>query len=87
MHVFFPFYHNANSSWIRLLIGGPSIHVLVVFFSSFFVFFVSVSPKALRRRPIAGSSIPYCPVEKRMPDCWSPIEPSAFKVRGKNYIK
>ncbi|XP_059452014.1 uncharacterized protein LOC132182712 [Corylus avellana] len=45
------------------------------------------SPKALRQRPIAGSSIPYCPVEKRMPDCWSPIEPSAFKVRGKNYIK
>ncbi|KAE8021620.1 hypothetical protein FH972_007494 [Carpinus fangiana] len=45
------------------------------------------SPKALRRRPIAGSSIPYCPVDKRMPDCWSPIEPSAFKVRGKNYIR
>jgi hypothetical protein len=45
------------------------------------------SPKAIRQRPIAGSSIPYCPVEKRMPDCWSPIEPSAFKVRGKNYFR
>jgi hypothetical protein len=79
-NVFLPFYYNANSYWITLLIGGPAINVRVFFF-------VSVSPKALRRRPIAGSSIPYCPVDKRMPDCWSPIEPSAFKVRGKNYIR
>ncbi|XP_050271436.1 uncharacterized protein LOC126715047 [Quercus robur] len=46
-----------------------------------------VSPKALRQKPMAGTSIPYCPVEKRIPDCWSPIEPSAFKVRGKNYLR
>ncbi|XP_038716935.1 uncharacterized protein LOC120010264 isoform X2 [Tripterygium wilfordii] len=47
-----------------------------------------VSPKALlQRRLIAGSSVPYCRVEKRMPDCWSTIEPSSFRVRGKNYFR
>lgn len=46
-----------------------------------------VSPKAFVRRPIAGSSIPYCPTDKKMTDCWSPIEPSTFKVRGKNYLR
>ncbi|GMY13535.1 hypothetical protein FCV25MIE_08774 [Fagus crenata] len=46
-----------------------------------------VSPKARLQKPLAGSSIPFCPVEKRMPDCWSPIEPSAFKVRGSNYFR
>ncbi|KAJ9135210.1 hypothetical protein P3X46_032419 [Hevea brasiliensis] len=45
------------------------------------------SPKALLQRPIAGSSIPYCPIDKRMPNCWSPIEPSTFKVRGQNYFR
>ncbi|XP_050224123.1 uncharacterized protein LOC126673855 [Mercurialis annua] len=45
------------------------------------------SPKALLQRPIAGSSLSYCPIEKKMPDCWSPIEPSSFKVRGQSYIK
>ncbi|WCJ20865.1 hypothetical protein M5689_003069 [Euphorbia peplus] len=45
------------------------------------------SPKALVQRPIAGSSIPVCPVDKKMPDCWSPIEPSSFKVRGQNYFR
>ncbi|KAH7532579.1 hypothetical protein FEM48_Zijuj04G0035600 [Ziziphus jujuba var. spinosa] len=45
------------------------------------------SPKLLRQRPIAGSTVPYCPVEKRMPDCWSPLEPSTFKVRAKNYLR
>ncbi|CAK7338606.1 unnamed protein product [Dovyalis caffra] len=46
-----------------------------------------VSPKALVQRPIAGSSIPHCPTEKKMPNCWSPIESSTFKVRGKNYFR
>ncbi|KAJ7974477.1 Protein ENHANCED DISEASE RESISTANCE 2 [Quillaja saponaria] len=45
------------------------------------------SPKALKQRPVAGSSVPLCPIEKQMPDSWSPIEPSSFKVRGKNYIR
>lgn len=38
-------------------------------------------------RPVAGSSVPYCPVGKKMSDCWSPIESSTFKVRGKNFIR
>ncbi|KDP45438.1 hypothetical protein JCGZ_09687 [Jatropha curcas] len=46
-----------------------------------------ISPKALRQKPIAGSSLPYCPIDKKMPNCWSPIEPSTFKVRGQNYFR
>ncbi|XP_062106738.1 uncharacterized protein LOC133818067 isoform X3 [Humulus lupulus] len=46
-----------------------------------------ISPKVLRQRPLAGSTVPHCPIEKRMPDCWSPIDPSTFKVRGKNYLR
>lgn len=49
--------------------------------------FVLVSPKGLLQRPKAGSTVPHCPIEKRIPDCWSPIEPSTFKVRGKNYFR
>ncbi|KAJ4707543.1 Protein ENHANCED DISEASE RESISTANCE 2 [Melia azedarach] len=45
------------------------------------------SPKVLLKRPVAGSSIPYCPLEKKMSDCWSPIEPSTFRVRGRNYFR
>ncbi|RXH89485.1 hypothetical protein DVH24_031842 [Malus domestica] len=46
-----------------------------------------LSPRTLAKRPLAGSTIPYCPVEKRIPDCWSPLEPNTFKVRGKNYLR
>ncbi|KAB5516314.1 hypothetical protein DKX38_026962 [Salix brachista] len=46
-----------------------------------------VSPKALVQRPIAGSSIPCCPTDKKITGCWSPIEPSTFKVRGRNYFR
>ncbi|XP_023530130.1 uncharacterized protein LOC111792749 isoform X1 [Cucurbita pepo subsp. pepo] len=45
------------------------------------------SSKALLRRPIAGSQVPFCPAEKKMLDCWSHIEPDSFKVRGVNYAK
>lgn len=48
---------------------------------------VSVSPKGLLHRPIAGSQVPYCPIDKKMSDSWSPIEPSTFKVRGRNYLR
>ncbi|KAL5806652.1 hypothetical protein ACOSQ4_029385 [Xanthoceras sorbifolium] len=47
----------------------------------------SFSPKVLLQRPMAGSSIHCCPLEKKMSDCWSPIEPSTFKVRGQNYFR
>uniref|UniRef100_A0A2P2K129 Protein ENHANCED DISEASE RESISTANCE 2 C-terminal domain-containing protein n=1 Tax=Rhizophora mucronata TaxID=61149 RepID=A0A2P2K129_RHIMU len=46
-----------------------------------------ISPRAFLQRPIAGSSIPYCPIDKKMPNCWSPIDPTTFKVRGKNYFR
>ncbi|XVE68035.1 hypothetical protein DITRI_Ditri09bG0035900 [Diplodiscus trichospermus] len=46
-----------------------------------------ISPKVLMQRPVAGTSVPYCPKEKNMPDCWSPLEPSSFKVRGQNYFR
>ncbi|GFS31031.1 CW14 protein [Actinidia rufa] len=46
-----------------------------------------LSPKILLKRPIAGSQVPYFPLEKKMSDCWSPIEPSTFKVRGQNYLR
>ncbi|XP_048494217.1 uncharacterized protein LOC104887432 isoform X2 [Beta vulgaris subsp. vulgaris] len=46
-----------------------------------------VSPRAPLQRPIAGSQIPYCPPEKKMSDCWSPIDPSNFKVRGHSYLR
>ncbi|GLU01990.1 hypothetical protein SLE2022_192630 [Rubroshorea leprosula] len=41
------------------------------------------SPRVYRdvylQRPVAGSSVPYCPSEKKMPDRWSHIDPSSFK--------
>lgn len=45
------------------------------------------SSKALLRRPIAGSQVPFCPLEKKIPDSWSDIEPGTFKVRGANYFR
>lgn len=46
-----------------------------------------LSSKMLLQRPIAGSQVPFCPLEKKMMDCWSHIEPGTFKVRGVNYFK
>ncbi|KAK4261226.1 hypothetical protein QN277_004255 [Acacia crassicarpa] len=46
-----------------------------------------LSSKTLLQRPIAGSQVPFCPVDKKMLDCWSHIDPSTFKVRGVNYFK
>lgn len=44
------------------------------------------SSKTLQR-PIAGSQVPFCPIDKKMLDCWSHIEPGTFKVRSINYFK
>ncbi|KAL4315279.1 hypothetical protein AHAS_Ahas15G0169200 [Arachis hypogaea] len=46
-----------------------------------------LSTKTLLQRPIAGSQVPFCPIDKKMLDCWSHIDPSTFKVRGVNYFK
>ncbi|XP_077211861.1 uncharacterized protein LOC143847075 [Tasmannia lanceolata] len=45
------------------------------------------STRSFVERPLAGSQVPFCPVEKKMLDCWSDIEPSTFKVRGVNYLR
>ncbi|KAI5580727.1 hypothetical protein BDE02_08G172800 [Populus trichocarpa] len=45
------------------------------------------SSKTILHRPQAGSQVPFCPVEKKMLDCWSQIEPCSFKIRGKNYFR
>lgn len=46
-----------------------------------------LSPKTILQRPIAGSQVPYCAIEKKISDSWSPIEPSTFKIRGQNYSR
>ncbi|KAJ6846767.1 uncharacterized protein M6B38_283170 [Iris pallida] len=43
--------------------------------------------KAFLERPLAGTQVPLCPLEKKMMDCWSQIDPSTFKVRGPNYFR
>ncbi|XP_010044689.2 uncharacterized protein LOC104433587 [Eucalyptus grandis] len=45
------------------------------------------SSKTLLQRPLAGSQVPFCPIDKKMFDSWSHIEPSSFKVRGENYLR
>ncbi|KAK8643532.1 hypothetical protein V6N13_012824 [Hibiscus sabdariffa] len=45
------------------------------------------SSKMLLQRPKAGSQVPFCPIEKKMLDCWSHIDPGSFKVRGENYFR
>ncbi|KAI7754856.1 hypothetical protein M8C21_000130 [Ambrosia artemisiifolia] len=46
-----------------------------------------LSPKPVLQRPTAGSQLPCCPIDKKMSDSWSPLEPSTFKVRGHNYLR
>ncbi|OVA09110.1 protein of unknown function DUF1336 [Macleaya cordata] len=43
--------------------------------------------KMVLERPIAGSQVPFCPIDKKMLDCWSHIEPGTFKVRAENYFR
>ncbi|KAL5722466.1 hypothetical protein ACHQM5_005982 [Ranunculus cassubicifolius] len=45
------------------------------------------STKLVLQRPLAGTQVPFCPLEKKMLDCWSAIDPSTFKVRGENYLR
>ncbi|KAK6913183.1 Protein ENHANCED DISEASE RESISTANCE 2, C-terminal [Dillenia turbinata] len=48
---------------------------------------VLCSPRTYVQRPLAGSQIPCCPNGKKMANCWSRVEPSTFKVRGKNFYR
>ncbi|MCL7037374.1 hypothetical protein MKW94_026674 [Papaver nudicaule] len=43
--------------------------------------------KTVIERPIAGSQVPFCPIDKKMFDCWSHIDPGSFKVRAENYFR
>ncbi|KAJ8760893.1 hypothetical protein K2173_021931 [Erythroxylum novogranatense] len=45
------------------------------------------SSKMILQRPVAGAQVPFCPVDKKMLDCWSIIEPCSFKARGQNYFR
>ncbi|XP_024994556.1 uncharacterized protein LOC112527928 isoform X2 [Cynara cardunculus var. scolymus] len=45
------------------------------------------SSKMHLQRPIAGSQVPFCPVEKTVLDSWSHVEPKTFRVRGVNYLR
>jgi hypothetical protein len=48
---------------------------------------VLVLSKMQLKRPIAGSQVPFCPIDKKMLDCWSTIDPNSFRVRGKTYLR
>lgn len=45
------------------------------------------SSKMFLQRPVAGSQVPFCPLEKKVPDSWSRVEPGTFKVRGPTYLR
>jgi len=63
---------------------------IIYLYDDLFIFLfcmVSVSSKMILHRPIAGSQVPFCPMEKKMLDCWSHIEPCSFKVRGQSYFR
>lgn len=51
------------------------------------LFSFSALGKPIIQRPIAGSQVMCSPLEKKMSECWSKIEPNIFKVRGRNYIR
>ncbi|CAH8383958.1 unnamed protein product [Eruca vesicaria subsp. sativa] len=39
------------------------------------------------KRPVAGSQVPFCPIDKKILDSWTTIEPNSFRVRGKTYLR
>ncbi|KAI3714234.1 hypothetical protein L1987_72831 [Smallanthus sonchifolius] len=45
------------------------------------------SSKMQLQRPIAGSQVPFCPVDKTVLDSWSHVEPKTFRIRGENYLR
>ncbi|XP_071693743.1 uncharacterized protein [Rutidosis leptorrhynchoides] len=45
------------------------------------------SSKMHLQRPIAGSQVPFCPVDKKDLNSWSPVEPKTFRVRAENYLR
>lgn len=52
-----------------------------------FLLSISALGKPLIERPIAGSQIMCSPLEKKISESWSRIEPNTFKVRARNYAR
>jgi len=77
------------SCWICCIMHFPILDVWCQFFylTNSWLSFVAVSPKAFKQKHLAGSSIPFCAIEKQTPGSWSQIEASSFRVRGKNYLR
>ncbi|KAI3516360.1 hypothetical protein L1887_15275 [Cichorium endivia] len=40
----------------------------------------TISSKMHIQRPIAGSQVPFCPIDKNMRNSWSPIDPQTFRI-------
>lgn len=73
-------------------VGGPSTKKKLSFTQSFKWKEVHENPiislgKPLIERPIAGSQIMCSPLEKKISESWSRIEPNTFKVRARNYAR
>ncbi|GFP79292.1 protein enhanced disease resistance 2 [Phtheirospermum japonicum] len=43
--------------------------------------------KPIIQRPIAGSQVMCSPLEKKLSESWSRVDPNTFKVRGRNYTR
>lgn len=63
------------------------IHVTMEFANFVSSFLLIVSTKAILEKPLAGSQVQFCALEKKMLDSWSPIEPNTFRVRGEHYLR
>ncbi|CAM0875352.1 unnamed protein product [Alopecurus aequalis] len=46
-----------------------------------------LSTKDFLERPLAGSQVQLCLLEKKVLNSWSHIEPGTFRVRGSNYLR
>lgn len=74
-------------SWvIEVNILNTDTFVCNFSWTSFFPL-ISVSANDFLERPLAGSQVPFCPMDKKVLNSWSHIEPCSFKVRGDNYFR
>lgn len=85
MHHYFILTKKHVASLFMFHIHLINCHISENWFYAFLCF--AVSSKALLRRPLAGSQVPYCPLGKRVPDSWSDVEPGSFRIRGANYFR
>eukprot|EP00850_Spirogloea_muscicola_P005402 SM000024S07864 [mRNA] locus=s24:902174:904738:+ [translate_table: standard] len=43
--------------------------------------------RKMLQRPRAGLQVPQCPADRPVPGCWSVVDASTFKVRGRTYLR